>query len=221
MAISSGNAGGDRIRVAIIGAGELGRQVSHHAQAIPGCSVAGFFDDTRVRGEPSHGLPILGTTATIEECHRAGEFDQLIIAIGYRHMDARHAMYKRFEGKVPFATLIHPSATIDRDAKVGDGAVIYAGCVVDTEAEIGSNTLLNLGCVISHNSSVGESCFIAPSVSIAGFVSIGRSVKLGIGTIVIDNVLIEPGITTGAGAVVTRNLTEPGIYIGIPAKMQR
>lgn len=210
-----------RIRLAIIGAGELGRQVAHHAQAIPGYVVIGFFDDTCMVGNLLHGLPLLGATTAVLERYGAGEFDQLVIAIGYRHMDARHAMYERFKGKLPFGALIHPSATIDRDAKIGDGAIIYPGCVVDTGAKIGANTLLNIGCIVAHDTSVGDSCFIAPGVNIAGFVSIGRSVQLGIGTVVIDNVLIAPGVTTGAGAVVTRDLNEAGVYIGIPARMHR
>jgi serine acetyltransferase len=38
---------------------------------------------------------------------------------------------------------------------------------------------------------------------------------------VIDNLHLVDFVRTGAGAVVTENLTEPGLYLGIPARYKK
>lgn len=208
-------------RLAIIGAGDLGLQLANLAAATGGFTLAGFFDDTRTPGEAVAGATVLGPTGRIDAAFGDGVFDCLVIAIGYKHLAFRQSMYERFSGHIPFATLVHPSAVIDPGCRLGPGAVIYPGCVLDMDAEVGANALLNAGCVIAHHSRVGEGCFLSPAVSVAGFVTIEPACVLGIGTVVIDNVRIASGVRTGAGAVVTRDLDQPGLYLGIPARFAK
>lgn len=208
-------------RLAIIGAGDLGVQLAHLAGACGGHALAGFFDDVRAPGDAVAGSCVLGGVDAVAGLYEQGHFDCLAVAIGYRHMAARQALYRRFAGTIPFATLVHPSAIVDPTCVVGEGATIYAGCVLDMEARIGANTLLNAGCVVAHHSEVAEGCFLSPAVSIAGFVNVEPGCVLGIGTVVIDNVRIAAGTRTGAGAVVTRAIERPGLYLGIPARFAK
>jgi acetyltransferase-like isoleucine patch superfamily enzyme len=53
-----------------------------------------------------------------------------------------------------------------------------------------------------------------------------RSTKIGHGVSIGTNATILPvsicdRVVIGAGAVVTKNISEPGIYIGNPARLQR
>lgn len=205
-------------RLAIIGAGDLGVQLAHLAAATTQYSLVGFFDDTRTPGDVVAGRSVLGGVGAIGGLHAQNRFDCLSVAIGYKHLRARQAVYENLAGKIPFATLVHPSATVDPTCWLGEGAVIYAGCVLDLNARIGRNTLLNVGCVVAHHSEIGDGCFLSPAVSIAGFVTVEPRCVLGIGTIVIDNLHIASGTRTGAGAVVTRSIERPGLYLGIPAR---
>nr|WP_246387857.1 NeuD/PglB/VioB family sugar acetyltransferase [Chiayiivirga flava] len=208
-------------RVAILGAGDLGLQIAHHLADADGLRCAGFFDDTRTAGEEVFGLPVLGPLAEVRACHGDGAFDALLIGIGYRHMALRNRLYAELSPHIPFATLVHPSAHVDRTCRVGHGTVVYPGCVLDQHASIGANVLLNIGCVVAHHSSVGAGSFLSPAVKIAGFVHVDAGVTLGLGTAVIDNVTIASGVRTGAGAVVIGNLVEPGLYVGVPARLKR
>lgn len=208
-------------RLAIIGAGDLGVQLAHLAGATGEYALAGFFDDVRTPGDAIAGGQVLGDIDAAARLYEQGGFDCLVVAIGYRHMRVRQAIYQRFAGAIPFATLVHPSAIIDPSCVIGEGAAIYAGCVLDMDARIGANTLLNAGCVIAHHSEVAAGCFLAPAVSIAGFVDVEPGCILGIGTVVIDNVRIASGTRTGAGAVVTRTIERPGLYLGIPARFAK
>ena len=52
----------------------------------------------------------------------------------------------------------------------------------------------------------------------AGTVSVGTGTWIGIGSAVINNIGITGNCIIGAGAVVTRDITEPGTYVGVPAR---
>ena len=205
------------MRLGIIGAGDLGVQLAHLARKIGQYEPVAFYDDTRQPGSLVSGIAVAGGLDAFGQAGTNTSFDALVIAIGYRHLALRQRVFERLRGRFRFATLIDPQAIIDPTCTVGEGAVVYPGCVLDMNAAVGCNALLNVGCVVAHDSSVGPGCFLSPAVKLAGFVRLGESVSLGIGTIVIDNVTIATGVRTGAGAVVTRDIDEPGLYVGVPA----
>ncbi|HET6430806.1 NeuD/PglB/VioB family sugar acetyltransferase [Dyella sp.] len=208
-------------RLAIVGAGDLGIQIAHHACATGQWKLAGFFDDTRQPGSQVADAQVLGGVKDVAAAHAGGAFDALIVAIGYRHLAARSRIFEQFEGRIPFATVIHPSAIVDPTCRIGPGSVIYPGCVLDMGVTIDANVVVNVGCVIAHDSHVGRGCFLSPGVRLAGFVRIAPASTLGIGTVVIDNVTVGSGIRTGAGAVVIASIADPGLYVGVPAIHKR
>jgi sugar O-acyltransferase (sialic acid O-acetyltransferase NeuD family) len=180
--------------------------------------VAGFFDDFRSPGEITPLGPVLGPLAEARAAHARGAFDALAIGVGYHHLQKRGEILASFLGAIPLFTYSHPSSWVDPSAKLGDGAFLLPGCRIDANVTIGAGCLLNVGCVVCHHSVIEENCFLGPSVTVAGFVRVGRGCFLGVGTVLIDNVRLAPAIQTGAGAVVVDDLTEPGLYLGIPAR---
>ena len=208
-------------RLAIIGAGDLGVQLAHLARTTGQYVPVAFFDDMQPAGAQIDGITVYGAVDALAMGHAAGDFDCVVIGIGYRHLALRQALYRRFAGQMPFATLVHPSAIVDPTCRLGEGAVVYSGCVLDLGASVGANALLNAGCIVAHHSHVGAHSFLSPAVSVAGFVDIEPGCVLGIGTVVIDNVRIASGARTGAGAVVTSNLEQPGLYLGVPARFAK
>lgn len=208
-------------RLGIIGGGDLGVQLAHHASATPDMRAIGFFDDFRQTGSFVSGLPVLGGISDVLDNYSRGMFDELLIAIGYKHLSLRNKLYEHFNEKIPFARLIHPHAWVDPTSVIEPGAVVYPGCIVDIYSTVGANTVLNVGCVIAHHSIIGPGCFLSPAVKIAGFVRVAAVSVLGIGTVVIDNISICSGVRTGAGSVVIDDINEPGLYVGIPAKLKK
>ena len=207
-------------RLAIIGAGELGRQLAHHARAC-GYAVAGFFDDSL----PANNLPgradaVLGRIDRVQQLFQEGIFECLVMGIGYKHFGQREALFNQLSPAIPFARLVHPSALVDDTCDIGIGAVVYPGCILDMGVHIGANALLNIGCTIAHDSRIGPGSFLSPNVSVAGYVTIGARVFMGIGSVVIDNVTIADDVRTGGGAVVTSDIRTPGLYVGIPARLK-
>lgn len=107
---------------------------------------------------------------------------------------------------------------ISPSAKVSNKADILMQCLVHSMAEIGDGTLINSGCQIHHEVKVGRFCEISPGAKLLGNVEIGEECSIGSGSIILPQVRICDGVIIGAGAVVTKNITEVGTYVGVPAK---
>lgn len=207
------------IKLAIIGAGELGLQLLDLSK---NCKekfeVVGFFDDTKELGTLVENVPVMGTIADVESMYKSGIFDKLIIAIGYKHMKIRATLYENFDRKIPFGTLIHISSLLNENASIGEGSVLYPGCIIDKNVIVGNNVLLNIGTTVAHDSYIGNHCFIAPRVAISGFVVVGHSCFFGINSTIIDNLQIGKNAFIGAGSVVIKNIEEGSKVMGNPAK---
>lgn len=204
----------------IIGSGQLGKQIAHFAILDNHYKTVVFFDDI-TQDKIVDGFYVLGKSSDIENEFKNNKFDELIVAIGYKHMSTRMSFYQRFMNEIPFGQVIHSTSHIDVTARVGKGVVIYPGCIVDANVVIEDNVLVNIGSVISHDSVVNAHCFLSPRVAVAGFSTIGQCCILGINSTIIDNIEIKENIKIGAGAVVIKNLNKSGLYVGNPVRFIR
>ena len=206
-------------RLFIIGSGELGQQALHYAQIDGRYVVVGFIDDYKEKNEVINGVPVRGSVEDIMPLYETGVFDALFIAIGYKHLRAKRAIFEKFWKKVPFATIIAEPAYIDPTAKIGDGVLIYPGCIIDKNVVVDHNAILNLNVVVSHDSFVGNSTFCAPRVTIAGFTKVSSCCFLGVGSCIIDNISICEDVILGAASLVIKDLDSSGTYVGVPATL--
>src|SRR5690606_21323897 len=193
-------------KLAIIGSGDLGQQIAYYASTDCGFKVIGFYDDFKDKEETTENYKILGKIDDVLHDYDKSLFDELIIAIGYKHLDFKESVYNLFRDKIPFATIVHSSSILDNTASVGAGSVIYPGCIVDQNVEIGENSLLNVGCCIAHDTKVDNHCFLSPRVAIAGFAHIGKRNIIGINSTVIDNIKTVDDVQFGGGSVVIKNI---------------
>jgi len=206
-------------KLAILGSGDLGQLIAHHAPD-SGYEVVGFFDDFTIE-KNVNGIPVLGKSNSIMELYSNQVFSHLLIAIGYKHLIARSEFFQKWKAKIPYANIIHSSSYVDQSVNLGEGIVILPGCKLDKGVVINDNVLLNTGVVIAHDTIVGYNSFLAPGVTLAGFINIGNSCFIGVGTTIIDNISIIDETQTGGGSVVVRNIEKKGLYVGIPARFSR
>jgi sugar O-acyltransferase (sialic acid O-acetyltransferase NeuD family) len=116
------------------------------------------------------------------------------------------------------ATVMHPTASVSPHADVSAGSFIAAQAVVAPGARLGRCVIVNHGAVIDHDVALGDFSHIAPLVALGGGVQVGRRVLIGSGASVLPGLRIGDDIVVGAGAVVCENLSEPGVYAGVPAR---
>lgn len=206
-------------RIAIIGAGLLGKQIAHYISTDQGYDPIGFFDDhVKIA---SGDVILLGTVNDVQAQYDYGVFDQLVIGIGYAHSAYRWQCFERFWPRIPFLTFIHSSCWIDTTATIGAGSVLMPRCSVADNCTLGNNVVLQIGCSINHHSKIEANTFLGPGVTLAGCVTVGRDCFLGVGSVLIDSINLVSGVQTGGGAVVTQSLSHAGLYVGVPAKKIR
>ena len=208
-------------KIAIIGSGDLGQLIAYHCKADKQAEVVGFFDDFKTKSDTVNSIPILGGLDDIVALFEDNVFEELMIAIGYKHFDFRTSVFNKFQGKIPFAKLIHSSCYVDNSCQIGEGTCLLPGSTLDRNVVIKSNVLINVGCTIAHDSVINNHSFLSPSVSVAGFVEIGSQCNIGINATIIDNISITNQVQIGGGAVVIKEISNKGLYVGNPARFIR
>lgn len=209
-------------RIAIIGAGEFGKQAAHYILQNDRNSrhheIVGWYDDTISKGEIIAGYPVLGKIDSATDDFNSGKFEHLFIAIGYNHPDFKESLINKHKGKIPLYNIISPEAYIDPTSVIEENIFIYPGAIIDKETRLDNGVTVNLGSIVSHNSTIGACGFIAPGVTVAGFSTVGKYSFVGAGATIIDNITVCDNVRLGAGCVVTDDITSAGLYLGIPAR---
>jgi sugar O-acyltransferase (sialic acid O-acetyltransferase NeuD family) len=121
--------------------------------------------------------------------------------------------------KLSYPNLRHPQSTGDWNRMTqGEGNLVFNGVSFTTSIQLGHFNIFNPGCTVSHDCTFGDFNFFGPGVRVAGEVVIGSRVLLGAGAIVMPRLSIGDDVILGAGAVVVDSITEPGTYVGVPAR---
>lgn len=204
-------------KVAFIGSGEMARHVGHYMVEDKQFEVVGYYDDFTPVGTIVNNYPILGKLDDVEKQYKQGVFDELSIAVGFTRMQYRKELFERFENKVPFATFIHSSCLVDSTAKIGKGVVVFPFCILYLDAVVEDNVFIQIRSYVT-DSIVKKHTMISGTVSIAGRVEIGECCNIGISTTVSNDVKVCNYVRTGAGCIVNKDITEPGTYVGVPAR---
>ena len=120
-----------------------------------------------------------------------------------------------------FVTIIHPTASVSRSARIGRGVAILQHVSVTTNVSIGDHVTILPNTVISHDDWIGDYSCVAGGVSISGNVRVGRSCYLGTGSVLISGIAIGDGSLVGMGSVVLHDVEPDSVVAGNPARLLR
>lgn len=169
----------------IIGGSPFGRLVRALAEDADR-DIAGFVDDF------NQGESILGRTDELGTRFAPADVD-LAMAIGYNHLEARLAMFRRLiERGFEFPTLVHPTARISARASLGAGCLVMANADIDAFTRIGDACVVWPNATISHDNTIGESTFVSPAATLCGFVSVGELSFIGANSTIVDGSVLPP-----------------------------
>ncbi len=123
------------------------------------------------------------------------------------------------------------------ECKIGNNCFIGPFTEIQKNVTIGENCKIQSHSFICELVTIGNNCFIGHGVMFindlfsegkpaSGDKNLWRATKIGNHVSIGSNATILPvqicdGVVIGAGAVVTKNITQPGIYAGNPAKFIR
>lgn len=200
-------------RLALIGSKEFAQQIRHFAEYAGGFDTVGYFDDFENKGTVIEGLPILGHYDDILEEYNKGTFDEIFLASGYNNFQFREYAFTQLKGKVPFATIIDPSAEICRDVKLGEGVYVGRNTIIDDCAVVDDNVFIHRNCLIGHDSHVHSHSYISGLDHMAGFCEIGARTFIGLSVCIADHIKIADDVWVGIGCIVAKNIKKPGKYM--------
>ena len=196
------------MKLIIIGASGHGRVVADIAKK------CGYDDIVFLDGNNGistcAGYPVVGTDALVSRIE-----GDLFIAVGNGQV-RKKLMEKESERRFP--VLIHPSAVVADDVKIGCGSVVMAGAVINPGAKIGQGVIVNTCASVDHDCNIGDYVHVSVGAHLCGTVTVGHETWIGAGATVINNVNISGESMIGAGAVVIGDICEPGTYVGVPAR---
>ena len=210
-------------RIAIYGAGGLGREVAGGIRRINNNTkgekweLVGFYDDRLEPGtQVSHYGKVMGG---MDDLNKLEEPLALAIAVG--NPATRKILFERITNpNITFPNLIAPSFKIldPETFKIGRGNIIQDNCSTTCDVTIGDFNVLNGSDVLGHDDNIGNFNVIMPGVHLSGEVKIGDCNLLGVNSVVLQQIKIGNNVTLGAGSVLMTKPKDGYTYIGTPAK---
>lgn len=194
-------------QVILIGAGG-------HARALIGLlnsaniNVAYVVDEKARPGEAIGTVPVLKVLPE-DQC-------PLILAIGDSHHRERQFSYHKNRLYLP--ALVHPAAFTDCESTIGDAVQVFAGAYLGPFCHIDDNCIINTHAIIEHEAKVGAHSHIAVGAKLLGRSRVGARCFIGANAVIKDNVSTCDDVIVGANAFVNTSITEPGVYVGTPAR---
>lgn len=181
-------------------------------------TCVGFLDDDKTKwNKDFYGIKVLGPLK------KAQSFNDCLFVNGIgnsKNFFQKETIIART--RIPlnrFISLIHPTASVSKMAKLGFGSVILQQVTVASNVSIGNHVIILPNSIISHDVSIGDYSCIAAGVSVSGGVNVGKACYLGTNSSIIDNVTIHDYVLVGMGSVVLNNVSSKTVVVGIPAKV--
>ena len=201
----------------IIGAGGMGRTLYNMARESIGFEteyvIKGFIDDnTKVLDKFSNYPPLLGTISD----YQPTADDVFVCSIGSH---ARRRCIEKIIAKGGhFYTMIHKTARLGTNVKVGEGTVIGAFTTIGADAELGKFNLIQSYSVVGHDSHIGDWNRIDTHVTIVGGTIVEDEADIHTNAMISHNVVVESNSHVGACSFVIRRVKSNTTVIGNPAK---
>jgi sugar O-acyltransferase (sialic acid O-acetyltransferase NeuD family) len=206
------------MKVAIIGAGGLGKVILEALNSRKEHDVVGFLDDGAKA--PFCGLPILGSFSELESLSNQG-IEGVSVAVGDRFLIPRLNVLERIgKTRLHSVNAIHSTAWVSPDAKMGRGIYVGPLACVHSSAVVGDYCAIWTNSVIEHDSKLGRNCFICPSVNLAGYGELEANVFVGLGS-TIFRVKVGEHATVGGASLVVKDVPANAYVRGHPAEFVR
>lgn len=206
----------------IAGAGGFGREVAAYAAEIIAAGrlparLGGFLDDTDAC--PAAFGCAVPVVATIDGW-RPGPSDRVVVAVGdpEQRRDVAHRLAR---SGARFVTLVHPSAWVAANARLGQGCIVAPLAAVAPHAELGDHVVVNVQAGVGHDVRLGAFSVLSPHAVLNGFVTVAEAVLVGSAAVVTARLSLGAGARISAGSVVYADVPPGATAHGNPARVAR
>lgn len=115
---------------------------------------------------------------------------------------------------------VHDSCILwdDPNKILGRGCLLAHFVTMYQDSYVSDHSVIESYSMIGHYSTVGESVHMAPGVMIAGSTKIGDHCYFGMRSTVMKGLTLCDNVEVGAVSAITKNIDQPGRYVGTPAR---
>lgn len=201
----------------IIGAGGMGRTMYSNALESIGYGekfvVKGFVDDNleALDGFPNYP-PVIGTIRN----YQPQQDDVFVSSIG--GISRKACMEEIIRRGGEFIELIHQTARLLANVKLGKGNFIGAYTVIGNDVVIGDYNMIQSYTIIGHDARIGDFNRIDTRVTCVGGIVIGNEVNIHTSAVISHNVKVENKSRVAALSFVIKDVKSGTTVIGNPAK---
>ena len=201
----------------ILGAGGMGRTVYSNALESVGYGeqfvVKGFLDDnlSALDGFPNYP-PLLGSIKD----YFPQEDDVFVSSIG--GAARRPCMEEIIRRGGEFMELVHQTARILTNARLGKGNFIGAYTVIGNDAVVGDYNMIQAYTVIGHDARIGSWNRIDTHVTCVGGIVVEDDVNIHTSAVISHKVVVETGAHVGALSFVIKRVKAGTTVMGNPAR---
>lgn len=201
----------------IIGAGGMGRTMFDLAKESIGYGsefqIVGFIDDNldALSGFENYP-PVLGTIKD----YTPKDNDVFVCSIGGHSRKA--CIESLLSRGAEFIPLIHNTARIGSNVKMGCGTLVGTYTTIAADAELGDFNFIQSLTIIGHDCKIGSWNRIDSQVMMVGGTSIGNNNMIHTGAMINHNVKIGDDCTIGACSFVSMNVESGSTLFASPAR---
>lgn len=201
----------------IIGAGGMGRTIFDISRESVGYgtefNMKGFIDDNLEALQGFYNYPpVLGRIYEYEPSSN----DVFSFSIGG---EARRRCLKRLIAKgAEFINIIHKTARIGSNVKLGKGNIIAAFTSLGADCSIGNYNMIQSYTVIGHDARIGDFNRIDTHVTCVGGIVIKNETTIHTSAVINHKVIVEDNAKVGACSFVIRKVKAGDTVFGVPAK---
>lgn len=201
----------------IINAGNFGREVHVWArQAIQAgmpWRIKGFLDSRRaILDGFDYGSPILAAP----EDYQPHADDVFLCAVGDPEGKRKYATMLEQRG-AQFTSLIHPTALVGHNVRIGEGAIICPMTQLSCDIELGRHVMFGTLSSGAHDIRIGSYSQVSGGCQINGYATLGEGVFLGASVTVLPKARVEDWSYAGAGSVILKRVKTRTKVFGNPA----
>lgn len=210
-------------KLLVVGAGGFGREVMWLLCESENYSkqydILGFVDDSpELKGKIINGFPIVGNMQWLMDYPQKVA---VVVCMGSPQVRQRIVELLKKNINIYYPTIIANNVKYSDFVKFGQGSIICSSSVLTVNIDIGNFVIINLDCTVGHDAVVSDFVTLNPSVNVSGNVYLEECTEVGTGANIIQGKKICKSSVIGAGSVVVKDITESGVYAGVPATLKR
>ena len=204
-------------KLIIIGAGGMGRTMYDLAKESIGFAkdfeIKGFLDDNlNALDTFEYYPPVIGTIKDYIPQNN----EVFVCSIGGHSRQA--CIEKMLEKGAEFIPLIHKTARIGTNVRMGKGTLVGTYTTIAADAELGDYNFIQSLTIIGHDCKIGSWNRIDSQVMMVGATTIGDNNMIHTGAMINHNVHIGDNCTIGAASFVTMDVESGSTLFSAPAR---